>query len=46
MTNALDHSADVAGVQAWCGHSSVATTKPYDRRHGRPEDSPTFKVAY
>ena len=46
MTNALDHQADIAQVQAWCGHSSIATTKLYDRRHSRPEDSPTFKVSY
>ncbi len=46
VTNALDHPADIARVQAWCGHRSIATTKRYDRRHGRPEDSPTFKVAY
>ena len=46
VTNALDHQADIAQVQAWCGHSSIATAKLYDRRHSRPEDSPTFKVAY
>ena len=46
VTNALDHQADIATVQAWVGHSSIATTKLYDRRHSRPEDSPTFKVAY
>ena len=46
VTNALDHQADIAQVQAWCGHSSIATTKLYDRRQSRAEDSPTFKVAY
>ena len=45
-TNALDHAADIAVVQGWLGHASIATTKPYDRRQSRPEDSPTFKVAY
>ena len=45
-TDALDHQADIAGVQAWCGQSSNATTKLYDRRHDRPEDSPTFEVAH
>jgi integrase len=33
-------------VQHWLGHSNIATTKLYDRRHMRAEDSPTFKVKY
>jgi len=45
-TNALDHEADIAKVQEWLGHSNIATTRLYDRRKTRPEDSPTFKVAY
>ncbi len=45
-TNALDHQADIAKVQEWLGHANIATTKIYDRRRTRPEDSPTFKVAY
>jgi integrase/recombinase XerD len=45
-TNALDHQADIAKVQAWLGHASIATTRIYDRRTTRPEDSPTFKVSY
>lgn len=45
-TNALDHAADIAKVQEWLGHSSIATTRLYDRRTTRPEDSPTFKVSY
>lgn len=45
-TNALDHEADIAKVQVWLGHASIATTRIYDRRTMRPEDSPTFKVAY
>lgn len=45
-TNALDHEADLGRVQAWLGHSSVATTRLYDRRAMRPEDSPTFRVNY
>lgn len=45
-TNALEHNADLAQVQAWLGHANIATTRLYDRRHHRPEDSPTFKVAY
>ena len=45
-TNALDHEADIAKVQEWLGHANIATTRLYDRRKTRPEDSPTFKVEY
>ena len=45
-TNALDHQADIAKVQEWLGHASIATTRLYDRRRTRVEDSPTFRVAY
>ena len=45
-TNALENEADIAKVQEWLGHSNIATTRLYDRRQTRPEDSPTFKVAY
>ncbi len=45
-TNALEHEADIAKVQEWLGHANVSTTKLYDRRNSRPEDSPTFKVNY
>jgi len=45
-TNALDHSADIAKVQEWMGHSNISTTRLYDRRKTKPEDSPTFKVSY
>lgn len=45
-TNALEHQADIAKVQEWLGHANIATTRIYDRRRSRPEDSPTFKVAY
>jgi integrase len=44
--NALDHQADIAKVQEWLGHVNIATTRIYDHRKTRPEDSPTFKVAY
>lgn len=45
-TNALDHKADIAKVQEWLGHANVSTTRLYDKRHSRPEDSPSFKVEY
>jgi len=45
-TNALDHQADIAKVQEWLGHANIATTRIYDHRKTRAEDSPTFKVSY
>src|SRR6516162_3159064 len=45
-TNALDNDADIAKVKDWLGHANIATTQLYDHRKTRPEDSPTFKVAY
>ena len=45
-TSALEHEADIAKVQEWLGHANIATTRIYDRRKMRPEDSPTFKVNY
>lgn len=45
-TNALEHEADIAKVQAWLGHANISTTRLYDRRQARPEESPTFKVKY
>ena len=45
-TNALDHQADIAKVQEWLGHANISTTRIYDHRRTRPEDSPMFKVAY
>ena len=45
-TNALDHHAEIAKVQEWLGHANIATTRLYDRRQSRSEDSPTFKVHY
>jgi integrase/recombinase XerD len=45
-TNALDRGADLGKVQEWLGHANMSTTRLYDRRRSRPEDSPTFRVAY
>lgn len=46
ITNALEHGADLEKVQDWVGHANIATTRMYDRRKHRAEDSPTFTVCY
>jgi integrase len=45
-TNALENGADIARVQQWMGHADVSTTRLYDHRQNRPEDSPTFRTRY
>lgn len=45
-TNALARGADLARVQGWLGHADIGTTRLYDKRDHRPEDSPSFKIAY
>jgi integrase/recombinase XerD len=46
VTNALSNEADIAKVQEWLGHADVSTTRLYDGRKSKPEDSPTFHVKY
>jgi integrase/recombinase XerD len=45
-TNALANGADIAKVQELLGHANISTTRLYDHRFSRPEDSANFKVAY
>jgi integrase/recombinase XerD len=45
-TNALEHGADIAAVSEWLGHASITTTRLYDKRVVRAENSPTYKVSY
>lgn len=45
-TNALEHGADIAKVQDWLGHANPATTRLYDKRNDRPEESPSFLIQY
>jgi integrase/recombinase XerD len=45
-TNALSHDSDIAKVQEWLGHADISTTRLYDRRKTKPEDSPTFRIKY
>lgn len=45
-TNALSREADIAKVQEWLGHANISTTRLYDRRNTKPEDSPSFRIKY
>lgn len=43
-TIALDNGADIARVQEWLDHASPVTTRMYDHRSAKVEDSPTFWI--
>jgi len=51
---AVRHSGDqcdsatrpISRRSEWLGHANVSTTRLYDRRKTRPEDSPTFRIKY
>lgn len=45
-TNALENQADITKVQEWLGHANISTTRGYDRRDSRAEDSPVWRVKY
>ena len=45
-TNALENGADIEQVQEWFGHANISTTRLYDKRTQKVEDSPTFRVKY
>jgi len=46
ITQALEAGSELSRVQAWVGHVSPTTTKLYDKRHLKPEQSPTFNTNY
>jgi site-specific recombinase XerD len=46
ITNALDNDADMAHVQEWVGYARIDTTRGYDLRKSRIEDSPSYRVRY
>ena len=45
-TAALEGGADLTRVQGWLGHANVSTTRLYDKRGSKPEDSPTWRIQY
>jgi integrase/recombinase XerD len=45
-TNILAREADIAKVQDWLDRADISTSRMYNKRQSRPEDSPTFKVQF
>jgi len=43
-TLALENGADIARVQDWLDHASPVTTRMYDHRQSKIDDSPTFQI--
>lgn len=46
ITNALEHGVDITKVQEMANHSNIQTTKGYDRRDSKPEDSASYRISY
>ena len=45
-TTALNHDADIVKVQAMLGHANISTTRLYDGREDKAEESPVFRINY
>ena len=43
-THALEHETVIAKGQEWLGHANIATSRLYDRRKSRPQESLTFMI--
>ncbi|CCE25775.1 protein of unknown function (plasmid) [Methylotuvimicrobium alcaliphilum 20Z] len=41
-----DNSPGTERIQELIDQANISTTRLYDKRHSRPEDSPSFKVEY
>jgi site-specific recombinase XerD len=46
LTRVLENNADIAKIQEWLGHANVSTTRLYDSRKTRLEESPYIRVKY
>jgi len=45
-TTALNHDADIVKVQSMLGNANISTTRLYDGREDKPEESPVFRINY